>query len=128
MTRSRLRAMPRYSRSNTKSSASCSVMSWKRSFGGTSIVSTSARWIASPILRRYEAGLPLSSEIRTSGIQCPFQVVHLAALARAMQLEVGSELLVAVIALEPGLADRVQLFKQSQQRHRRLSQGESSPV
>src|SRR3954468_12198205 len=43
-------------------------MSWKRSSGGTSIVSTSARWMASPIRRRSSAGLPLASEMRTSGM------------------------------------------------------------
>src|SRR5438876_9614864 len=43
-------------------------MSWKRSSSGTSIVSTSARWIASPSLRRNSAVLPLRSEIRTRGM------------------------------------------------------------
>src|SRR5687767_7342794 len=50
------------------SPGSCSVRSWKRSSGGTPIVSTSARWIASPTLRRYASGLPLTSEMRTSGM------------------------------------------------------------
>src|SRR5258706_8075954 len=43
-------------------------MSWKRSSGGTSIVSTSARWIASPTLRRYSGVLPLTRETRTRGM------------------------------------------------------------
>src|SRR5689334_19703090 len=47
-------------------------MSWKRSAGGTSIVSTMARWIASPTCRRYSGALPeflpLASEMRTSGM------------------------------------------------------------
>src|SRR5687767_14387980 len=43
-------------------------MSWKRSRRGTLMVSTSARWTASPTLRRYAAGLPLTSEMRTRGM------------------------------------------------------------
>src|SRR5262245_11120803 len=43
-------------------------MSWKRSFTGTLMVSTSAWCTASPTLRRYDAGLPLSSEIPTRGM------------------------------------------------------------
>src|SRR5687768_878826 len=43
-------------------------MSWKRSRRGTPMVSTSARWTASPTLRRYASGLPLTSEMRTSGM------------------------------------------------------------
>src|SRR5262245_1650912 len=50
------------------SPGSCSVRSWKRSRGGTPTASTSARWIASPTLRRYASGLPLTSEMRTSGM------------------------------------------------------------
>src|SRR5688500_15041457 len=43
-------------------------MSWKRSSGGTPTDSTSARWTASPTLRRYASGLPLTSEMRTRGM------------------------------------------------------------
>src|SRR5688572_27132849 len=43
-------------------------MSWKRSRRGTLMVSTSARWMASPTLRRYASGLPLTSEMRTRGM------------------------------------------------------------
>src|SRR3954471_22289102 len=43
-------------------------MSWNRSSVGTSIVSTSARWMASPMRRRSSAVLPLASEMRTSGM------------------------------------------------------------
>src|SRR5688572_7599634 len=32
------------------------------------MVSTSARWMASPTLRRYASGLPLTSEMRTRGM------------------------------------------------------------
>src|SRR5262245_32950123 len=46
-------------------------MSWKRSSGGTATASTSARWTASPTLRRYASGLPLTSEMRTSGMLEP---------------------------------------------------------
>src|SRR5512145_962534 len=52
------------------SSGACSVRTWKRSSAGTLIVSTSARWMASPTLRRYDSGLPLTSEMRTSGMAC----------------------------------------------------------
>src|SRR5712671_7113840 len=57
-----------------RSPDSCSVSSWKRSASGTSIVSTSALWIASPSLRRYVLVLPLTSEIRTSGMARPLPV------------------------------------------------------
>src|SRR5579859_5921389 len=56
-----------------KSASSCSVTSWKRSSGGTSMVSTSERWIASPTCRRNAGRLPLTSEMRTSGMGFPLQ-------------------------------------------------------
>src|SRR5260221_12046606 len=43
-------------------------MIWNRSSGGTSMVSTSAWWTASPIARRSASDRPARSDIRTSGM------------------------------------------------------------